>query len=572
MSTAPLMQTGGRRPGRVAPTRASPSVARSSAPGLTLIALLAVILYAAFAHGGVSPSAATRIEVALAALAALAGAALVWTGTLRLRVAPPALAGGALLALFAAWSAVTVLWSVAPNQTWLEVNRELAYLVALALAAAVGASHRRAIQWAAHGYLALALVVAAYALGQKVLPGLRVPGLFDLNQTGPLPRLQEPLGYWNALALFLALAVPVALAVAVDGARTDRARLAMAAVVAAMLVIIVFTYSRGGLLALAAALLVGLWLSGERLRWLLWLAVAVLAAAPAAAYGLSVHALTHVGVSLASRQAAGVLLLFILAAGIAALIAARSPLLALEGRLSLAPARAAVLRRRGLALGAAAAACLLVALALSGVLADAWRGFTTTRAASNSNPSHLLSADSQNRWVWWKEAARAFAARPAGGWGAGSFGVVHLLYRRDTLSVQQPHSVPLQFLCETGIVGAALAIAAYLLLAGAVWRAAATEREPRQRLLAAALAAGVVGYGVHSLYDWDWEIPAITLPVMLFAGVLAGHARLSGRPGAGRPAQPNPSPARGRAPGARAAALVLATLWACAFGVSDRKS
>ena len=54
------------------------------------------------------------------------------------------------------------------------------------------------------------------------MPGFHVAGLFDLNQTGPLPRLQEPLGYWNALALLLALGAPVALMVSVDAPRPGR--------------------------------------------------------------------------------------------------------------------------------------------------------------------------------------------------------------------------------------------------------------------------------------------------------------------------------------------------------------
>jgi O-antigen ligase len=80
------------------------------------------------------------------------------------------------------------------------------------------------------------------------------------------------------------------------------------------------------------------------------------------------------------------------------------------------------------------------------------------------DPAQLVSADSENRWGWWKEAAGAISARPVQGWGAGSFGVTHLLYRRDTLSVQQPHSVPLQFLAETGIVGAVLGLGCLTLL------------------------------------------------------------------------------------------------------------
>ena len=82
--------------------------------------------------------------------------------------------------------------------------------------------------------------------------------------------------------------------------------------------------------------------------------------------------------------------------------------------------------------------------------------FTQAKAVPVSDPARLLSTNSGNRWVWWKEAAGAFSARPLGGWGAGSFPTTHLLYRKPpTLSVRQPHNVPLQLLAETGLIGAA---------------------------------------------------------------------------------------------------------------------
>jgi tetratricopeptide (TPR) repeat protein len=68
----------------------------------------------------------------------------------------------------------------------------------------------------------------------------------------------------------------------------------------------------------------------------------------------------------------------------------------------------------------------------------------------------------------------------------------------------------------------------------------------------------VAAYGVHSIYDWDWDIPAVSLPAFLFLGVLAGSrapARAEG-----------PLPRLG--PGARGFALASVTLWLCAFALS----
>ena len=165
-------------------------------------------------------------------------------------------------------------------------------------------------------------------------------------------------------------------------------------------------------------------------------------------------------------------------------------------------------------------------------MSHAWSSFTTTRTTSVDDPSRLLSADSENRWVWWEEAAGAFADRPLQGWGAGSFAAVHLLYRRNTLSVQQPHSLALQFLAETGVVGAALGLGAFAVLLAAGVRAVRRSGTPSTRMPAAALLAAAGAYALHSLYDWDWDIPAVTIPALLALGVLAGSLaveRMAGR-------------------------------------------
>jgi O-antigen ligase/polysaccharide polymerase Wzy-like membrane protein len=189
---------------------------------------------------------------------------------------------------------------------------------------------------------------------------------------------------------------------------------------------------------------------------------------------------------------------------------------------------------------------------LTGTASHAWHSFTATHSASVTQPTRLLSADSANRWVWWKEALGAFSDRPVGGWGAGSFPVVHLLYRRDTLSVNQPHSMPLQWLAETGLVGTLLAAGGLLLLLAAGHRAVRRARTPSEVAVRAALLAAAAGYLVHALYDWDWDIPGVTLPFIVCLGVLAGSAAV--RSGGG-----HAPPHVGRAGPLALGALLLST-------------
>ena len=499
------------------------------APIVLATALLALVLYAAFDHGAIDTAAETRIEVAIAALAALALGAWLWSGTLRLSAPWLAFAGIGLLSAFAVWSGITMIWSVSPDHTWTELNLAIAYVIVLCLAVALGASLVRSVELVSKALVGAAFAVSVYALGQKVLPGIHVDGIFNLNRTGSLPRLQLPLGYWNALALFISFGVPVGLAFAVDRGRPARSRLLALGAAELMLLAIGLTYSRGGVLALTIGLAVSVSLSGARLRWLMWLAVALIATLPPLLFGLLDHRLTTAGVPLGTRELAGAELGLIVVASLIALWFGALRLIEVEARTKLAPDQIRTLTRGLAGLAAAAVVVGVLALAVSsrgltGTVSHAWHSFTTAREASVSNPNRLLSADSANRWVWWREAASAFGDRPIGGWGAGSFGVVHLLYRRNGLSVQQPHSVPLQFLAETGIVGAILAIGAFALLLTVAVKVSARAPSGPHRLLASALLGAAVIYAIHALYDWDWDIPAVTLPALVVLGVLAGVA------------------------------------------------
>jgi hypothetical protein len=179
--------------------------------------------------------------------------------------------------------------------------------------------------------------------------------------------------------------------------------------------------------------------------------------------------------------------------------------------------------------------------------------FTEVRRDPIYDPGRLLTVSSGNRWAWWREAGGAFADEPVLGWGAGSFGVARRLYRVSPNDVQQPHSVPMQFLAETGAVGAALGLGALLLLtAGAVARTRALA-PGRERDVAGALVAAAVAWLVHAGLDWDWDIPGVTVPVLAFLGVL----------GARRDATPAPMlagadpPVIGRAIGLACCALLV---------------
>jgi hypothetical protein len=144
-----------------------------SAPAVLAGALLAICLYTAFAHGAVAAGDEERLQLAVAVVAVVSTVVWLWTGALVLRAPRAGWIAIALLAAFAFWSGVTLLWSVAPDQTWIECNRAITYLVVLGLAVGLGASHSRAPRLVADGFAIVALLVSAHA---RPLTGYNAPG------------------------------------------------------------------------------------------------------------------------------------------------------------------------------------------------------------------------------------------------------------------------------------------------------------------------------------------------------------------------------------------------------------
>jgi tetratricopeptide (TPR) repeat protein len=419
----------------------------------------------------------------------IGGAALVVAAVL---VALYRLPGGALalapLAALAAWCAISIAWSIEPDRSWDYANLALVYL-AFAL---VGLFAGGRIEALATGLAALLGAVCIWALAGKALPWL-------YEDYGRIARLRGPVGYWNALALLGDIALPLGLWLAL------RRRVAGTLLVYGWIVAIALSFSRGG--ALVAALAVVAWIALSR-KWVDAATTLVGAGLPAAAViaiAFSLAGVTSDGQSHATRVRDGAwfALAVLAGAGVAALLA-RLP----------RPEPTQLLRRAALVLAGAAA---VAALAVVAVHASSWwDSFTSPVAPEVSNtPDRFVQAGSNHRWVWWKEAWRGFRAHPAAGTGAGSFAFTNLRYRTTSLdTATEPHDLPLQFLSETGIVGALLFAAATLTLVVVGRRRTGAEL---------ALWLALPTYLVHGLLDIDWDFAAVTAPVLLVAGALAAR-------------------------------------------------
>src|SRR4051794_37674803 len=262
------------------PTAAGEPRLRARAPVALGAALAIAIAYAAFANGAVGLADESRLQVAIAAVATASVAALIFGRGLVARLPRRAWIGLALLVGFAAWTGLSILWSIAPDESWVELNRAISYALVAGLGLVLGASLPRAAERVALGYLGIATAAAVYALAGKALPWTHGPGIFDLAHSERFARLHEPLGYWNALALFCAMAVPIALRAAAGGARSDTGRRLGFVSLVPLLAATILTSSRGGIVILVAAVAVQLAMSPDRARLVAFAGAGLLAAVP----------------------------------------------------------------------------------------------------------------------------------------------------------------------------------------------------------------------------------------------------------------------------------------------------
>src|SRR5579864_8642192 len=301
----------------------------------------------------------------------------------------------------AVWAGVSTIWSTSADTSWTFTNRTIVYAAFALVGAIVGGLVPRARIAEAAALLVGAVVV--WALVAKCVPAL-------YSDYGRLARLRAPLSYWNELALVSDAGVPLALWL---GRRRTGTVLLYLLVVTELL-----TYSRFGVAL--ACLAAGAWVLLERERRVEGLTACVLGGgAGAAAFGiaLALPGITSDGASHATRVRDGWIFALVLIVGAAIVFAL--------ARYEVAPAqRVRVERIAGLAALVFALAGLAVSIAFAGRI---WREFTNPVSTQLTNSAcHLCSANSSNRWIWWKEAWHAFTRHPVGGTGAGTFNLTDL--------------------------------------------------------------------------------------------------------------------------------------------------
>jgi O-Antigen ligase/Tetratricopeptide repeat len=521
--------------------------------GLT-IAVAAAVFVVAYDNGGFGESTRDSFAILLWWAAILGLGLAIWPLA---RITRGALVTGTFLAAFGLFTLISAAWASDAAAAYAEFTRVALYLAVFATAVLAG-RRDNAGRWI--DGLSLGIVgVAVIALVSRFFPGTFAQEAIVQFLPGDAKRLGFPVGYYNGLAILVALALPLLLRQAVGGRNAFLRGLALVPV-PAIAVIIDLSSSRGGAVTALVGCLAFLWFTAR--RW------AVLGALLAAAVG-SVAAVLAViqrdalvngpfDTSLAESQGrsaalivGGVCILTGLVYGVACRALAGRDL-----RLS---------RGFGWALVGVAAVVVIAGILVSHPI----RRFDDFKRPPGKQThqiqGHLLSSSGSGRWQLWGQAVREFESRPLIGRGAGSYGQWWAQHRTISLASQDAHSLYLETLGELGLVGFALLAGAFV--AGFVSAGRRLLRsEGDARVTLAAVTAAFTAYAVAAGIDWMWELTIVSVVGFACLALAVGPATAPGvRP---RLAEPGDRPARryGRF-GLIVGAIVGGWLLICAIAV-----
>ena len=413
------------------------------------------------------------------------------------------LISASLLVAFAVWTAVSAAWSPAPSLA--RDDGLLALLYAVCLLTALLTLRSAADRLVATVVVVLGL--GALAVGTAVW--LREAGDPELLYFAG--RLDFPITYWNGQAAIALIAFwpAVSLAARQDVHAAIRA-LALGGATA-MACLWLGTQSKGGGVALAVSAIVVFAVSGSRLRLLVpTLVVAVLAAF--AAEPLTEPFRTDGPAFDDAVRHAGTVTLAL--SGIATLLGLAYALSDERVRI---PARAQTWAGR-IVLGVVCAALLAAAAGFFTTVEHPVRA-TQERWEEFKNVDSTVSASSHfgalgsNRYDFWQVAWDEFERHPFAGIGAYGWGNAYRVHGDSLEAPLRAHSLELDALSETGVLG-------FLLVVGAGALVLLVLGQRARVSLAAAGALGTAAYfAVHTGGDWVWTIPAVGVPAFVIAGI-----------------------------------------------------
>jgi O-antigen ligase len=469
-----------------------------------------------YANGGYFVGEWALVAIILAALALSASVA----GAFRRTESRWSTVALGLFVAYTAWTFASLLWSPNRGDAWLGAGQTTLYLMTFWLAVSLvslGASRL----W----------ILVASALGPAIVASLtllalvpHLQGLFDSDGG----RLFGTVGYPNGEAAFLL--VPFWVAVYLVSSPSLNPILRGVALAGSVLSVevVVLTQSRGAMVAMAVSLPVFFLISGQRLRRLF--ALIPIVAALLATFPM----LNEVYLGSSSQESAAAAIERVLP--IVWLTAAGAGLYGmlwgLIDRQRWQPPRSVTRIIGGVALAVSIAVLVFSAAVVSEHVGTplTWgeqkRGTFKANDRSSQEQSRFLNVSGSGRYTLWQVGWEDFASHPLLGIGTQNYEATYYRLREQPGGYpRQPHALPLEVLSERGLVGGVLffGFVAACLSSGLRERFGHLDSEGKAQL--GAMSAALTYWFVHSSSEWFWQLPAVTLPAVVYLAMLVGPWR-----------------------------------------------
>lgn len=424
----------------------------------------------------------------------------------RLRDAPRlTLVAIGCFAAFAAVAFASIGWAEVRGDAWQGSNKALLYLVEFALLAA----------WpiAADGLWPLLLVFAAVVCAEGVWTVERIAHSTDVSQFTIGTRLSEPLGYPNATAALYMIVAWLMLGLATRTWLSAWARGVAFGLTGLSAALNLLTESRGSVYTLPLVVIVYFAIVPGRLRSAAAVGVVALAFLPMVRPVLDVYGAQPARLPSTFGRAIGVALVFSAFLGVAGVLFAYVDRRWTPSKLVVRGWTATLVAVVLLGLGTTAAVTSPWAH-----LGDAWHSFKYTGEPTGLS-SHFGGLGSA-RYDFWRVGLTEFKRHPVAGIGMDNFVVPYLQQRRSQEQPNNPHSLFVRLLSQTGVLGTLLFVAFLVAALVGVLRIPAG----RGRDLARILTVGFSVWLLHGLVDWLWEMPVLGVLAIGLLGLACGLA------------------------------------------------
>ncbi len=495
---------------------------------LTLIGTALLLAVPAFTIGGQPTGVRAGTVFALLVLAATAAfGRAAYRGTL-----PRPFNGSGVLMLmsaFALLAALSVGWSLLPNDSYLDAIRLIAYTAVLATAALAAQLLPNRTREIIAGIVIAAALISGYALLSRVMPGW-------FPESDAFARLRMPFEYWNAVGSVAAFGLLGALWLGTQRSAASWQQVTSYPLGGVFFVTLMLSQSRGALLAAILGVAIWLLIVDRRLRSTAWLVAVVAVGSIVVAWAFGQPALSLDAVVLSDRQSTGRVLAVALVLMSAVLAAIGYAVERRRTSVALPPARRYAVGKVLLIALAIAPFALIGGIAVTadngiGAIPDrASALFEGTATAPTNSPDRLTQTTSL-RARYWNDAFKVYDKHAWKGTGADTYSVARLPYRTDIIDVLHAHGFVPQVLSDLGVVGLLLTLALALSWLVLAFRAAGARRASPtkwlehaddRRLAEIAILLVAVAFGVQSAIDWTWFIPGVALFGLIAAGWVAG--------------------------------------------------